>query len=235
MMAMTLAACLSFPAAVNAAESPRDPSAVIASLGNRIYSLAETTGKTDDMVAAETEAANEIRRYIANGLTKGLLAKEKGKGSPLALAAYLGYPNVVDALLTSDSVRRHVNDVDEMGMTPWIASTLSLRQSMPACNPQIAENVLALVPIIVTQPYYVSNPVAPYRKTRELLAQAGASADMSKAKEIWFGVCKNQSTDGKKKVRDSTDMQKTVQELGMAELSAQLSNLQKKMGSGSGK
>ncbi|CAB3742630.1 hypothetical protein [Paraburkholderia rhynchosiae] len=213
--------------AATAADARRDPTAVLSSLADRIYVLGETTGKVDDMVAAEANAAEEVRQYVAGGSTDGLLAKEKGKQSPLAAAAYMGYPNVVAALLTSSLVRAHINDADEMGVTPWIAANLSMRQSLWACNPAVVDNPFKFVPMLVTQPYYISNPTPPYKKTRELLEEAGASSDMATAKEVWLANCKNQTEETKTKVQASTEVQKTVQELGAADLTSLMIKLRK--------
>lgn len=214
--------------AATAADVRRDPTAVLNSLADRIYVLGETTGKVDDMVAAEANAAEEVRQYVAGGSTDGLLAKEKGKQSPLAAAAYMGYPNVVAALLTSSLVRAHINDADEMGVTPWIAANLSMRQSLWACNPAVVDNPFKFVPMLVTQPYYIANPTPPYKKTRELLEEAGASSDIAKAKEVWLANCKNQTEETKAKVQASTDVQQTVQELGAADLTSLMIKLRKK-------
>jgi hypothetical protein len=211
-----------------AADAQRDPTAVLNSLVDRIYVLGETTGKVDDMIAAEAKAAEEVRQYVAGGSTDGLLAREKGKQSPLATAAYMGYPNVVAALLTSSLVRAHINDADEMGVTPWIAANLSMRQSLWACNPAVVNNPFKFVPMLITQPYYISNPTPPYKKTREVLEGAGASADLATAKEVWLTNCKNQSEEAKAEVQASTDLQKTVQKLGATELTSLMTKLRKK-------
>ncbi|CAM2164325.1 Ankyrin repeat domain-containing protein [Paraburkholderia sacchari] len=211
-----------------AADAQRDPMAVLNSLSDRIYVLGETSGKVDDMIAAEARAAEEVRQYVAGGSTDGLLAKEKGKQSPLAAAAYMGYPNVVAALLTSSLVRAHINDADEMGVTPWIAANLSMRQSLWVCNPAIVDNPFKFVAMLVTQPYYISNPTPPYKKTREVLEEAGASSDLAKAKEVWLTNCKGQSEEAKAEVQASTDLQKTVQGLGTAELTSLMTKLRKK-------
>lgn len=214
--------------AAHAADVQQEPLAILASLSDRIYVLGETTGNATDMIAAEAKAAEEIRKYIASGATSGLLATGKGKLSPLATAAYMGYPNIVAALVTSEVVRSHINDAGEMEMTPWIASTLSMKQSAWACNPEIFENPYAFVPMLVSQTYYLSNPIPPYRKTREVLERAGATPDMAKAKQVWTSVCKNQSAEGKTHLQSSTDLQQTVQKLGMSALEAQLRALQEK-------
>jgi hypothetical protein len=214
--------------AANAADLPRDPLTVLNSLADQIYVVGETSGKVAEMVAAEEKSAAEIRGYIDAGLTDGLLAKEKGKQSPLAAAAYMGYPNVVAALLTSQLVVAHINDADEMGVTPWIAASLSMKQSLWTCNPAVFEDPFKFVPMLVTQPYYLSGAVPPYKKAREVLEKAGASPDVTKAKMLWLSTCKNQSDETRTKVQASTDFQKTVQELGAADLTSQLMRLQKK-------
>jgi hypothetical protein len=140
----------------------------------------------------------------------------------------MGYPNVVAALLTSKLVVAHINDADEMGVTPWIAANLSMRQSVWTCSPAVFEDPFKFVPMLVTQPYYLSGAVPPYNKAREVLEKAGASSDVTKAKEVWLTNCKNQSDETSTKVQASTDLQKTVQELGAADLTSQLMRLQKK-------
>lgn len=211
-----------------AADARRTPAAIIAALSDRIYVLGETTGNVSDMNAAEAKAAEEIRRYIASGANDGLLAAGKGKQSPLATAAYMGYPNVVAALLTSAVVRSHVNEADANGMTPWVASTLSMQQSAAACNAGIFENPYAFIPLLVTQAYYAANPAPPYRATRELLERAGAAPDIARARQVWDATCKHATADAKARVQTAPDVQAAVQELGVLAFAAQLQELQKK-------
>ncbi len=225
---LVLSVLVTFSCTSNAAELPRDPLAVIGALANSIYVLGEMSGKVEEMVAAEEKAAEEIRQYVAKGSTGGLLEKEYGKQSPLAAAAYMGYPNVVAALLTSDLVRAHINDADSMGMTPWISASFSMRQSLWTCNPAVFGNPYKFVPMVVTQRYYMSNTVAPYRKTREVLEAAGAAPENMRAKEIWLTNCKDASDDTRAKVQVSNDLQKTLQELGAVALTVQLTKLQTK-------
>jgi len=217
MLTATLVSC-----AANAADAQREPMTVLNSLVNRIYAAGETSGNVREMIDAEAKAADEIRRYIESGSTEGLLANEKGKQSPLAAASYMGYPNVVAALLTSNLVRVHINDADEMGITPWIAANFSMRQSLWTCNPAIFEDPYRFVPMLVTQSYYVSNPTPPYKKTRDILEESGASIELAKGKQVWLTNCKTQSEEAKAKVQASTDLQKTLQELGAADLNVRL-------------
>ncbi len=207
-----------FTCAANATGTVREPIAVINALVNRIYVIGETKGEAAEMIAAEATAATEIRAYLVSGATEGLLPKDKANRSPLSAAAYMGYPNVVAALLTSDLVKEHINDADETGITPWIAAVMSMRQSAWSCNPKIFEDPFRFVPMLVTQPYYLSGRPSPYKKVRDLLEQAGASSSMEQAKTVWLTNCKFQSDEGRDKVQRSADMQKTVQLLGAADL-----------------
>jgi len=211
-----------------AADSPREPSVVLNGLPDRIYVIGETSANLAEMIEAEAKAAEEISRYIASGAVEGLQSKDKGQQSLLATAAYMGYPNVVAALLKSSLVREHINDADEMGLTPWIAANFSMRQSLWSCRPAVFEDPYKFVPMFVTQLYYIGNPVPPYRKVRELLEQAGARVDLAKAKDIWLNNCTGQSADAASRVRASTDLLKTVQELGAADFVVQMQKLQAK-------
>jgi hypothetical protein len=55
-----------------------------------------------------------------------------------------------------------------------------------------------------------------------------ANAPLAEAKKVWLTNCKNQSDETRAKVQASTDLQKTVQELGAADFNSQLMRLQKK-------
>lgn len=214
----------------NAEDLPGRPDVVIKALVDRIYVMGETSGGVEDMMAAEAKAADDIRQYIASGATAGLLEEEKGQQSPLMTAAYMGYPNVVSALLTSRLVKAHINDADEMGLTPWIAAVFSMKQTLWTCNPAVLDNPFKFIPMFVTQPFYTSNPVPPYKKARELLEAAGATHDMAQAKTVWLTACENQSAATKAKVKASTDLQKTVQDIGAADLNTQVTKLMQKAG-----
>lgn len=209
-------------------EARKAPAAIIAALSDRIYTLGETRGDVAAMNAAEAQAAEEIRRYIASGASEGLIAKSDGKRSPLATAATMGYPNVVAALLSSAAVRSRIDEADDSGMTPWVAATLSLQQSAPACNANLFENVQAFIPLLVTQAYYAANPATPYRATRAQLEQAGAAPDMARARQVWESVCKSATPDAKARIQAAPDVQPAAQELGLLAVAAQLQELQKK-------
>lgn len=213
----------------HAADAERDPLTVINSLADRIYALGETTGDVTEMIAAEVKAAEEIRLYLVTSSGKEAIFKGKDGRSPLLSAAYMGYPNVVEALLTSKLVREHIDDADETGLTPWIAAVMSMRQSLWSCNPSTFDDPFRFVPLLVTQPYYRSNPIAPYKKVRVLLEQAGARFSMEQAKDVWLSKCKHQSAEGRANVQSSTDIQETVQGLGAFDLAIFILKTQKNL------
>lgn len=225
-------AVLALPSAAAADSAVRAPSAVVAALADRIYAIGETTGSAADMIAAEKSAADEIRRHIASGASDGLLTNAKGQLSPLHDAAYMGYPNVVEALLTAAPVRQQLDKTDERGMTPRIAATLSLRQAALACNPALFENPWSFIPMLVTQPYYVDNPDNPYARTAAILDKAGARLDTAQAKAAWTVICKNQLESTRAQIAASTDLQRTTQQLGTTELNKKLIELQEKAAAG---
>ena len=211
-----------------AENAPRDPVAVLDALADRLYVVGETSGDVKKMIAAEAEAADEVRRYVASGATTGLLARENGKPAPLAIAASMGYPTVVAALLTSSVVRAHINDADEKRVTPWIAANFSMEQSLWSCKPAVFDNPFFFVSRLVILPYYLANPTPPYKKTRELLEQANAVSDLAEAKNAWLDNCASPSAETRRVVESSMDLQETVQQLGMADLAAHLIKLQNK-------
>ena len=212
----------------SAANTSPDPTAILRALVDRIYSIGETTGNVGEMIAAEAKAGDEVRRYIASGETEGLLAAgtDKARPSPLMTAAYMGYPNVVAALLTSPLVKAHMNDPDDMGLTPWIAATFAMRQSLWVCKPAVFANPYGFVPMLVTQPYYLLNPKPPYNTTRMVLENAGAPSNESQAKEVWLKVCKGAFEQAKEAVQTSSDLQTTLQKLGATDLTVQLRKFQ---------
>ncbi|PRC94747.1 hypothetical protein [Solimicrobium silvestre] len=221
---------LIFSNTTNAADAPREPLAVLNSLNDRIYVLGETGGNPTAMIDAEAKAADEIRQYIATGATAGLLADGKDEDSPLVSAAYLGYPNVVTALLTSSIIKKHINDADRSGLTPWIAANFSIQQTMWVCNPEIFDIPTKFVPMVVSQPYYASNPTPPYKEVRNVLEKSGASPDLAKAKLLWITHCTRLASEAKAKVQASADLQKTLQELGAADFLTKLSTIEKESG-----
>ncbi len=114
-----------------------------------------------------------------------------------------------------------------MRVTPWIAANFSIEQALWTCNPATFENPYRFITLFVLQPYYLHNPIPPYKKVREVLEQAGATSNPADAKEVWLGFCKSSAADVKAKVKESTDMQQTLQEIALAELNARLSKTQK--------
>lgn len=121
--AILLALCMSLgrPSSVCAAETPAQgsrsqppetPHQIINALMQRIYAIGETTVSFADAVDAEKIAADKIQAYRAGPSANGLIEVNSGGRTPLMVAAYDGFPQVMTALLASDLVRRQINAHD---------------------------------------------------------------------------------------------------------------------------
>src|SRR5690349_8479943 len=108
------------------AEDQKTPYQIIIALHDRMYVVGETNGKLQNLLDAEQKAAAEIARYIQDGNDPGGLVEKKTKGqTPLVMAAFWGYPDVVSELLKSETVRNSIEEVDDEGKSAWIASNLA--------------------------------------------------------------------------------------------------------------
>ena len=212
-------ACLLHSLAAFATQAPNTPHQIIYALADRIYVIGETTGSQDHWTQAEDIAAQQMRDYIATHENADALnERDENQRTPLMTAAYLGYAGIVEVLLQNRRVVSAINDADAGGLSAWTYANIAFRQSILACNPKAARDPFVIVPILVTQPYYLTRN--PYRRTRELLQQAGAQADMGKAKELWQKRCREQSGAMRLRVAESADLLDTVVKEGEASLSA---------------
>lgn len=199
----------------HAAEGPRTPHQIINALQQRIYVIGETSRKYADFAGAEAKAAEEISAFDDNDAPV-LTEKDKNGMTPLIKASYLGYADVVEALLKYPSVLGAIEATDPKGGSAWVYANFAIRQSLLACNPAAKENPFALVPIMVTQAYYASKK--PYPRIREALTKAGAVSDMEKAKGLWLSICTQQSAETRAKVSGTTDLLETVIQEGAANM-----------------
>lgn len=192
---------------------PAEPNAnahqIIKALKNRLYAIGETSGNLEKFIAAEKSAADKIRAIISNNdRDPALIEKNKKDMTPLTSAAMMGYVKIAEALLESSLVVDHIDEPDVRGISPWVYANFGLRQSIFACNPTIAQNFYAWVPVFVTMPFYFQTK--PYPQVRRLLASKGAKVDMEKAKQLWTQTCKRQSAETRSKVANGTDLLEVV-------------------------
>jgi ankyrin repeat protein len=178
-----------------------------------MYVIAETTGKDEDWQSAIEHARLAIHDYVRQGGDPADLAERDSKGmTPLIAAAYMGYPEIVGELLADKRVAAGINDTDARGRSAWVYANFALRQSAWLCNPAMAQNIFALVPLMVTLPYYLGSDEPPYRRTRKLLESAGAKANMDAAKQQWLDTCKSADAETRQKVAGSHDLLDTLAE-----------------------
>jgi ABC-type transport system substrate-binding protein len=201
---------LSLPHTALCADAPKTPHQIINELQDRMYSIGETSGRFSDFVAAEERAAGEIDAYVASGITDGLVEKNSNGMTPVMSASFMGYPDLVIALLKSQTARAAIDDVSAKGISAWLYANLAYRQSMWICNPGALHDPFAFVPLFVTQPYYQQSAENPYKKIRQLLERAGAKADMARAKQFWQDNCKNQEAATRAKIAQGNDLLETV-------------------------
>lgn len=199
----------------------QNPHQIIEALRQRLYAVGETTGKITDFVDAEAQASERMRQFVANNSgSAGLTEKDKSGMTPLIKASYLGYADIVSALLKDPTVIATIDGKDGNNVSAWIYANFGLRQSVVACNPTIMQNPFSFIPVAVTQPFYFSRN--PYPQVRDVLAKAGAAADMEGAKAAWSRICQKQSPQTRAKVEASADMQAVVIEEGRNALMAAL-------------
>lgn len=192
-------------------DSAKKPHQLINELRQRMYVIGETSGSYLGFIGAEHDAAEQIRNYIHRRIyPAGLVEKNDTGQTPLMAAAFMGYTEIVKELLKSDTVRQGINDINPQGLSAWLYSNLAFRQAAWACNPTVFDNPFGLVPLLVTQPYYLESAESPYKTTRRLLEEAGAKTDLAQAKQYWQNQCKQQTSATRKRVEESSDLLDTV-------------------------
>lgn len=188
-----------------ASEGIGKPHQLIVDLQRRMYVVGETTGRFEDLAAAELRVAADIRRWV-NGF-QGFLVERNARGqSPLTVASSLGYAEIVSELLKAKNVRDSIDEVDDRGLTAWVHANLALRQTAWVCNPLVFDDPWLWAPLAVTLPYYHEAVESPYRKIRRLLEQVGAKSDPARAKRFWQGHCERQAESTRAKVEATDDL-----------------------------
>ena len=204
-----MVACLLAAVGVADAQGIAKPHQLIVLLRQRMYIVGETTGRYENYVAAERQAAADMARCVG-GIQDFLVEKNAAGQTPLAAAASLGYVEIVGELLKASNVREAIDAVDAKGLSAWDHANLALRQSAWVCNPGVFQEPFAWVPLAVTLPYYLQAAENPYRKSRRLLEAAGAVPHPERAKQLWQDICKQQRETTRANVAASADMLETL-------------------------
>ena len=194
------------PSLASAADAPGNPHRIITDLRHGISVIGAGGGRHADFVVAEELAAEAMQAVVAAGDPDLLVGTDRNGQTPLNAAAQMGYALLVDELLASSHVREAIDARDRHGMTAWVGANFALRQAMLVCNPGVRRIRPLLVPLMAAQPYYLLSPENPYRKTRRLLEEAGATADMDHARRLWFDTCRYQDESVRSRVREADDL-----------------------------
>jgi len=212
---------------VEAAEPIKTPHQIIGQLRLRITAIGQTTKTVSDYDTATRAALDDLHAFIAKGDNlNGLTQKDKWGKTPLNLAAYLGYAEIVSALLAQPGVAISLDEPDDNAITPWTYSVFAARQSAFACNPKIFTSPFSWAPMHQSQAYYRTRD--PYPVVRKLLEDAGATQDMAKAKQQWNTICKFQPNEVRAELQAAPDLQPAAIQAGKRALDAFLNKIQKR-------
>ena len=205
---------------------PLTPESIIKKLMQRMYAIGETNPKYERFQLAQQKAAKLMREFMKTSKEKALFTQKNKQGqTPLMLASYLGYSQIIEVLLESKEVQASINTQKKNGLNAWVYVNLAMRQSLFACNEAISKNPFSFVPLAVTQPFYMQSNA--YQKSRELLEKHGAKANIDNAKKIWNTFCSKQSLAVKQAVQNSDDLLQTLVEEGAKSLNSILNKRRK--------
>jgi len=225
MLAMLI--CLVFSFGVEAAKPLKTPHQIIGQLRLRITAIGQTTKAQADYDTATRAALDDLRAFIDKSTNLGgLTQKDKWGKTPLSMAAYLGFSEIVAALLAQPSVAISLDEPDDTAITPWTYSVFAARQSAFACNPKIFTSPFSWAPLHQSQAYYTARN--PYPVVRKMLEDAGAAQDMAKAKQQWNAICKFQPADVRAELSAAPDLQPAAIQAGQRALEAFLVKIQRR-------
>ena len=210
---------------VEAAEPLKTPHQIIGQLRLRITAIGQTTKTLSDYDIATRAAVDDLHAFTQKGGNlNDLTQKDKWGKTPLNMAAYLGFSEIVAVLLAQPSVAISLDEPDDTAITPWTYSVFAARQSAFACNPKIFTSPFSWAPMHQSQAYY--NARNPYPTVRKLLEDAGASQDMAKAKQQWNTICTFQPADVRAELQAAPDLQPAAIDAGQRALEAFLKKIQ---------
>lgn len=212
---------------VEAAEPLKTPHQIIGQLRLRITAIGQTTKTLSDYDIAIRAAVDDLHAFTQKGGNlNGLTQKDKWGKTPLNMAAYLGFSEIVAVLLAQPSLAISLDEPDDTAIAPWTYSVFAARQSAFACNPKIFTSPFSWAPMHQSQAYYSARN--PYPLVRKLLEAAGAHQDMAQAKRQWHAICKFQTESVRAEVEASPDIQPTVIAAGRRALDAFMQKIQKR-------
>jgi hypothetical protein len=208
------------------AQTPETPHQIILKLKQDLTLVGEKRGDARDFAKAVDAARENLHDYMQKGVNPYAFVERDASGmTPLIVASFEGYGDIVEELLQNKLVVQHIDALDNKGLSAWMYANFALKQTLWLCNPAAAQNPYVFTPLRVVQPYY-DNAVkgeTPYQKTRRLLVSAGAKADVVLLKQQWHALCRMEYP----ATADQVDRAKDLQAAMVTEASAQLPGLLK--------
>ncbi|WP_457426706.1 hypothetical protein [Roseateles sp. P5_E7] len=191
-VALALAATLA-PVRADTARTPRD---LIDRLGVDIRQILEDAKSTRTPEDAERDVAEQITALIRadeNHLSLTLAAQGPRGGTPLMVAASMGYVQVVRALLTSPGVKLTVDVADASGETAWMKASFAPAITLAACQPGALtrERFALMPPYLLRMAHLMKTQAAAYVETLAALEAAGAAHRTDQARLAWLTRCPN--------------------------------------------
>ncbi|MEX0283237.1 MAG: ankyrin repeat domain-containing protein [Paracoccaceae bacterium] len=171
--------------------------------GGALYNTGERTGGSDaEWRVLEHNAVEAINTLAETNRQALVLFNEKGR-TPLMQAAAQGHAIIVRALLAYPEVQHSVSTEDDEGLDAYDHALLQFRTTLQGCHPK-ADNPFALIPYLVTRPYYQSRQ--PYAEILNLLADHGADTEQETARAVWMAWCSNENDDDRQRIAEAQDV-----------------------------
>jgi hypothetical protein len=184
------------PAILFAETADKDGFDLLRGFSREIYVMAEKNGgSVEQWDLAEAEIISAFERLQKTGSLDITQRDRKGR-TLLSVAASNGtFPAVAWILAQAGGeTPAWLNARDAKGLSALDHAALGLRQTLLACHPDTEKlNPFALVPVLVTAPYFADRN--PYSASVNALHAAGAQISPSTAKDHWLKHCS--STDEK--------------------------------------
>jgi ankyrin repeat protein len=151
-------------------------------LHNRMYCISEVGGKIERYDAA----LEDFRKLLLTNLDSGLDPNEPDEYgmTPLIMAAYLGYPQLVEELLKRKDVK--IDLMDKEGLSALDYAMEASRLSGLFFEPMLINNMFIVTPYVVMLSYYMhknAKGLTPYVQCINLLKSHGAASNLIAFKE----------------------------------------------------
>jgi hypothetical protein len=144
--------------------------------------------------SAEIEAAATLALKAlidADPKNPSLLQRDTFGRTPLMRAAFHGYADMVDVLLTNALVRSQLDLPDRFGASAWALSQLAMPLTQLSCQPAMLARMRAPLwrPYVSRAAYFWSDGAQRFERIGRALQAAGARTEPSQARAYWLRRC----------------------------------------------